>query len=163
MTTVKASIRLDTNKLLYALRARITSPEKKAKVSIGILGGATRDVDDGNLNASQPIAPYAAAMEFGTKHIPARPFLRNTYVLHKSEWVEMMGVMWNGGVTDPKKILQSVGEVAKGEVKETIRAGDFAPLSPKTIKAKERKGRPEPATPLIDTASMINAVGYEVK
>ena len=163
MTTVRASVRLDWKKAIYALRARIVAPDARATVAIGILRGATQDVDDGNLDSAKLIAPYAAAQEFGTKHIPPRPFLRNTYAYRKDEWVKIMGTMYASGVRDPRAILRTVGEVAKGEVKETIRAGNFTPLSPKTIKAKERRGRPEPDKPLIDTASMINAIGYEVR
>lgn len=132
-------------------------------LTIGVHKGATNDVDDGDTKKSVPIAPYAAANEFGTSHIPARPFLRNTMNEYGKRWQQYLATQIPRRDGDIKKALKDVGNVARGDVQATIRAGDFAPLSPKTIANKTRKGRPRPDAILIDTGSLIKSIAYKVK
>jgi len=164
MSTAKATIR-GMNLALQAIKVALT-PEggKKHTLVVGILKGAHTDVDDGELDKSVLIAPYAAMMEFGTRHIPARPFLRNTLAERQKEWVASIGQQIEQyGVKDLEKALNDLGIQMTGDIKAKIMSGDFAPLSPKTIAAKERKGRPHPDLPLVDTASMVNAIHHEVR
>lgn len=132
-------------------------------LTIGVHKGATNDVDDGNTKKSIPIAPYAAANEYGTSRIPARPFLRNTMKEHGERWRQYLAVQIPRRDGDIKKALKDVGNVARGDVQATISAGDFEPLSPKTVANKMRKGRPRPEAILIDTGSLIKAIAYKVK
>lgn len=164
MTYATASVRLDWRKALYALRARVKAPAGNATLVVGILKGAQTDVDDGALDKSVLIAPYAAVQEFGSKNVPARPFLRSTYAEKKSEWVKTIGdEAARRGLSDPAAILEDVGSLMVGHVKDNIMNGDHLPLKPKTIKAKERKGRPFPDHPLVGTTSMVKHIAFEVR
>ena len=164
MTYATASVRLDWRKALYALRARIKAPSGGATVVVGVLKGSMSDVDDGALDKSVPIAPYAAVQEFGSKNVPPRPFLRTAYAEHKGEWVKAIGdEAARMSLSDPAAVLKSVGTLMVGDVRDKIMNGQHLPLNPKTIKAKERKGRPDPSRPLVDTASMVRHIGYEVR
>jgi hypothetical protein len=153
------------NLALQAIKVALT-PEggKKHTLVVGILKGATRDVDEGKTGDSVPIAPYAAMMEFGTKHVPARPFLRTTLAERQSDWSKTIALlMQQHGVKSIDQALNLLGLQMSGDIKAKIMSGDFAPLSQKTIAAKERKGRPHPDLPLVDTASMVNAISHEVR
>jgi hypothetical protein len=153
------------NLALQAIKVALT-PEggKKRMLVVGILKGAHTNVDDGKLEESVPIAPYAAMQEFGTKNIPPRPFLRTTLAEKQSEWSKTIALlMQENGVKDLTQALNILGIQMTGDIQAKIRSGAFTPLNPKTIRAKERKGRPHPDAPLRDTESMINAVRYEVR
>jgi hypothetical protein len=71
--------------------------------------------------------------------------------------------MQQHGVKSIDQALNLLGLQMSGDIKAKIMSGAFAPLSPKTIAAKERKGRPHPDLPLVDTASMVNAIHHEVR
>lgn len=165
MTTVKASVSLDWKGTLHVLRGKLIGPDKKAVIAVGILNGATRNVGNGEPGEGEPIAPYASAQEFGTMHIPPRPFLRNTYAAKKTEWLKAIGdLAAERGTHDLKGILNAIGFAMVNDVKYTINQSiGIAPLSPKTIAAKERKGRPQPEKPLIDTVQMVHAIHFEVR
>lgn len=132
-------------------------------LTIGVHEGATADVDDGNLKRSVPIAPYAAANEFGTTKIPKRPFLENTMNANSKAWDRYLAKELKRRKMDIQGALSALGNVAVGDVRATIKEGNFAPLKQKTIEAKERKGRPEPKAILIDTGSLIKSIAYKVK
>ena len=153
------------NLAVQAMKARLTpASSTPAHVVVGILKGAHTDVDEGALESSVPIAPYAAMMEFGTSRTPPRPFLRQTFAKRQSEWKKgACQLVEDYGLRDPRQILDRLGDTMARDVTAEIRSGDFAPDAPATIAAKERKGRPHPDAPLRDTESMINAVRYEVR
>ena len=127
-------------------------------VKAGILGGATSA--DG-----KRIAEYAAYNEFGTKNIPARPFMRTVAKERPKVWVGQMVRKIRGNATKPeawKSALVLAGESMKSDIKNSIQAGKWTPNAPATIAAKKRKGKVEPDHPLIDTGQMLAAVSYEV-
>lgn len=130
----------------------------KMGVKAGVLKGAT--TTDG-----KPIAKYAAYNEYGTKHIPPRPFLRQTATAKEKSWPGVIATAVKGRVEDNAawtRALTLAGESMKANIKETIQRGGFAPDAPGTIKAKQRKGKREPDHPLIDTGQMLAAISYEV-
>jgi HK97 gp10 family phage protein len=164
MAKGSASLR-GLNLATKALTMRLT-PQGGApdRVVVGILKGAHTDVDDGALEKSEAIAPYAAMMEFGTSKTPARPFLRQTFAKNKSEWARLAGILVEDyGIRDPRTLLDQIGDRMAQDVVAEIVAGDFAPDSPATIAAKERKGRPFPTAPLQDTRSMVKSIRHEVR
>lgn len=124
----------------------------------GVLRGAT------NSDTGESVAAYGLALEYGTSKMPARPFLRQTVEGHKKEWREQlaMGVK-HRGLRRAEEVLGVVGRVMRADIVATIKRGDFAPLSPETIEAKERKRRENPAAPLIDTTSLIRSISSEVR
>lgn len=143
------------------LRAQIG--RRSRLLTIGVHEEATADVDDGNTKRSVKVAPYAAANEFGTERIPARPFLKNTMKKYSKDWERLLVAQLKNRGNDLQTALNAVGNAATGDVKATITEGNFTPLKPQTIKNKERKGRPKPSAILIDTGSLIKSIAYKVK
>lgn len=124
----------------------------------GVLRGAT------NSDTGESVAAYGLALEYGTSKMPARPFLRQTVEGHKKEWSEHLAVGVKArGLARAAEVLGAVGRVMRADIVATIKRGDFAPLSPDTIEAKERKRRENPAAPLIDTTSLIRSISSEVR
>lgn len=132
-------------------------------LTIGVHEGATADVDDGNIKRSVPIAPYAAANEFGTTKIPKRPFLENTMKRYGKAWEKFLVAQLKRRNNDVKGALNAVGNAAVRDVIATIKEGNFEPLKPRTIEAKRRKGRTEPEAILKDTESLIKSIAYKVQ
>ena len=127
-------------------------------VKAGILNGAT--TTDG-----KSIAEYAAYNEFGTRNIPARPFMRTVAKERPKVWVGKMVNQIKGRATQPeawKGALVLAGESMKSDIQYSIQAGTWTPNAPATVAAKQRKGKVEPNHPLIDTGQMLAAVSYEV-
>ena len=130
----------------------------KMGVKAGVLKGATT-------TNGQSIAAYAAYNEYGTAHIPPRPFLRTTASDKISSWQNVLAHAVTGKVEDQQtwtRALTLTGEAMKANIKETIQRGGFAANAPGTIKAKQRSGKREPDHPLIDTGQMLAAISYEV-
>lgn len=146
---------------LKQLRAQVGRSSRI--LTIGVHEGATADVDDGNIKRSVPIAPYAAANEFGTTKIPKRPFLENTMNANAKAWDRYLSKELKRRKMDIQGALNALGYVAVGDVRATIKEGNFKPLKQKTIEAKERKGRPEPKAILIDTGSLMKSIGHQVE
>lgn len=153
---------------------RIGSNLRTQKVRVGIFENAT--TTDGKL-----VAEYATYNEFGTEHIPARPFMRITMREHQRDWMNTFRYMMNG--QDPQdpiavdKALRMVGDQAVGHIVETIKSEVPPPNAPST-KEKKRKvitgannklmknasGEVMTHIPgtLIDTGAMIQAIAFEV-
>ena len=72
------------DKLEAALRAIAQKVSKPGTLRAGFLENAT--YPDGT-----PVALVAAANEFGTKRIPARPFFRNMIAAKSDEWAPAIG------------------------------------------------------------------------
>lgn len=102
-----------------------------------------------------PVATKAAANEFGTTRIPARPFMRPTVAEKKRAWLDQLAsgskAILRGEAT-PRGVLEGVALRAAGDVAKTIAAVNSPPLSPKTVK---RKGFEKP---LVETRQMIQSV-----
>ena len=128
-------------------------------VKAGILEGAT------NRETGELIAPYAIYNEFGTKNIPARPFMRTVAKEKPKTWVSTMVGHIRGRATNPavwKESLGLAGEQMVADIKNSIENGSWAPNAPATVAAKARKGKSEPDHPLMDTGEMLSAVSFEV-
>lgn len=106
------------------------------------------------------VAHVATIHEFGTTHIPARPFMRPAVADHGGEWVQMIADGAKAamqGSMSPEAVLEVVAMQAAGNVAEKIQAVTSPPLSPITIK---RKGHDKP---LVDTGQMIQSVTGKVE
>ena len=112
--------------------------------------------------SGEEVSKYAYRNEYGTKHIPARPFYRTALVFPegrravekriKEEISEIMS-----GRKTAMQALKAIGLYCKGRVVLSIKTGDWAPNSTKTIKAKKGKD-----TPLLDSKKMVNSIIFEV-
>ena len=138
------------DKLEAALRAIAQKVSRPGTLRAGFLENAT--YPDGT-----PVALVAAANEFGTRRIPARPFFRNMIAAKSDEWAPAIGHLLPQNDYDAPKVLALVGEAIKGQVQQSIRDTNSPPLSPVTI---AKKGFDKA---LIDTAHMMMSVGSEVK
>ena len=132
-------------------------------VRAGIPANATHKSEDGS---TQSIAAYAIYNEFGTSRIPARPFMRQTAESNTKKWIaSMVGYIKSRNPAEPqtwKNALGAVGELMAKDIIAEIEKGSFAPNAPATVAAKKRKGKTDPAHPLIDTGDMQHAVISEV-
>lgn len=108
-----------------------------------------------------PTALIAAVHEFGSpeRGIPERSFLRSGMRENQDKYVRLNKVnlvrILRGQLT-VEQALSQLGEMAKGDVQQKIRSGDFAPLKQSTI---DRKGS---SKPLIDSGQMVQSVTYEL-
>jgi hypothetical protein len=107
------------------------------------------------------VLEYAMYNEFGTRSIPARPFMQTTFDNNKAEidkFVDFLGQQIVDGKNTVDRVLRILGETYQLKIQQTIRdAKNWAvPNDPKTI---EMKGS---SSPLIDEGRMIGAVRYEI-
>lgn len=128
-------------------------------MNVGVLAGATNE-DTGEL-----IAPYAAANEYGTLTIPARPAIRNAVAEKTGDWASQLAsgvsnVSEDAGVVD--KAFNQLGMVMVQDIRDSIGSNIQPENTPATIAAKKRKGRANPASTLIDSGSYQRAIDYEI-
>jgi hypothetical protein len=117
----------------------------------------------GEVDGKTDIATYANMQEYGTRHIPARPFMRKTIEhntrLFLKNTVASMRKIYNGHGT----ILGILIENAKSQdmwMKRMIVQLKKPPNSPSTLRRKRRRGRG--SNPLIDSRSMHDAVSSHI-
>jgi len=105
------------------------------------------------------LAQIGAYNEYGTKHIPERPFIRTTSDTKRSEWdafmTDKMNKMTEGKGTI-RQALTALGADMETDIKETITKWRTPPNAPSTIKIKGTDN------PLIDTGKMRDAVSFKV-
>ena len=131
----------------------------KFQMNVGILAGAT------NSENNELIAPYAAANEFGTRDIPARPFMRNTVADKSGEWADTLGKLISRKPATPKGINSAfsvLGEVMVQDIRDTIEKIVPPPNAEHTVELKTKKGRANPTQTLVDSGSMQKAVNFEI-
>ena len=150
---------MDVTGSLLDLVQELGDYDGRATLRVGVMENA-RNIDTG-----EPVAPYAAANEFGTSRIPARPFLRSTIDAKGTEWADYLGRAIRARVP-LQTALKLTGEKMKSDVKATI-AGNMAPANaPSTIRRKLRQedegGGMMHAGTLIETGSLLRSIEYEV-
>lgn len=148
-----------TAKMLKDVDFRVFDDLKKRlvgerAVKVGFPQGKTED--DGT-----PVALVAATHEFGSpeRNIPERSFLRTGLRENGPKYVrfnKLNLVKILRGQMTAEQALGQLGEMAKGDVQQKIRSGDFAPIQAATA---ARKGS---SKPLIDTGQMVQSVSYEL-
>ena len=98
----------------------------------------------------------AAVHEFGApeKGFPPRPYFKAAIAKNKDKWPDMM----SKGIAEAgiDRALDLVGATMADDIRNSIRDEEFTALKPATV---NRKGF---ATPLIDTAHMVNSVDHDV-
>ncbi|MCC8367094.1 hypothetical protein J8V57_12550 [Xenorhabdus sp. PB61.4] len=129
------------------------------EVRAGVLAGAT------NEKTGEPIAPYAAANEYGTRNIPPRPFMRSTIANQSDEWGRVLGAQLRGRLQESGGIeaaFETVGKIMADDIKDSIEQSLPPPNTPATVARKAKKGIASPDKTLVDTGSMQRAIDYEV-
>lgn len=125
----------------------ITKFKGKHKLEIGFFKSATYP-------SGQNVATVAKYQEFGTLRIPARPFFRQAIMKNNKKWLDLFKK--HALITTETKAFAIVGEIAKGDIQQSITQLRTPPNSPNTIKAKGS------SNPLIDTGIMRRSVTYKV-
>ena len=126
------------------------------EVSAGILKNA------GKSKKGVPVVDYAIYNEFGTRHIPSRPFVRIASDENRKAWGDM-AVSEAGNIVDghgsASQVLEKLGKRMQQDIRKVI--GDKAKLLPPLAKATvRRKGHDKP---LIDTGLMKSKVDYRIE
>ena len=103
-----------------------------------------------------PVAQVASWNEFGTRNIPARPFMARAKAFIEGgaldRKIEQIGYSRSWG--EPEE--DDVGEFLRDAIKAAIISTNYAPNAPSTI---AKKGH---ANQLIDTQLMLDSIQYEV-
>lgn len=118
-------------------------------LNAGFLEGAT--YPDGT-----PVAAVAYFNEFGTDHVPARPFMRQAIAKNQDQWPKLLAASLKAAKGDLEKALDMTAERIVAQIQQEIRTLQSPPLKPSTIAAKGFD------KPLIDTGHMLNSVASEV-
>ena len=135
--------------LMEKLRTLTEKVTEVNQVRIGFFSGAT--YPDGTS------VPMVAAMnEYGTATSPARPFFRNMIADKSPGWAASLGAIAANNGLHAGKTMALMGEGIAGQLQDAIVAFDSVPLAESTAEAKGFKKQ------LIETAHMINSVGYQV-
>ena len=136
-------------------------------VEIGILGeDAERKPEKNGVAKATTILEYAVYNEFGTKHIPARPFMR-TAIEESSQTIQKtiercIQKILQGKMTG-YVALKIMGETIRGLIIKSIQdAKNWAtPLNSETVKQKLKRGANNTDT-LLEDRFLIRSIRYKV-
>ena len=106
------------------------------------------------------VAEVAAWNEFGTVHIPPRPFMRQSVDKYESQIKTMCAEQLKAiaeGSANADEALRAIGALQVGLIQHEIGAGGFVENADSTIKQKDS------SQPLIDEGRMRQSVLYVVK
>lgn len=146
-------MRIDGFKGGEGLKTKLQEIMDKVKgtqiVKVGFLEGAT--YPDGT-----PVPMVAALNEYGTSKMDSRPFFRNMIAEKSPNWGKSLANITKVTGYDMQKSMALMGEGIGSQLQQSINNFNSVPLADST---KERKGFDKQ---LIDTAVMINSVGYQV-
>lgn len=132
---------------------------KTASGGLQPVKGEQREAGGAIVPSPATLAEIAMYNELGTSTIPARPFMKRAFENNKDEIEDFISQGLKKIAVSGKfqQFLQLLGVKLVDVVQSEIEEGSFTPNSAATIR---RKGS---ATPLIDTATLKNSVGYEIE
>ena len=150
-----------------------TSASDKMRAAVKAIASKALRVgwfDTSQYQDGTPVAYVATIHEFGNPAggVPARPFMRPTIEAKTPEWKSTLAggahQVLNGKLT-AEQMLGQVGQMAAGNIAETIASIDTPALNTSTIKAREsRRNSPGVSTkPLVDTGLLIQSVNHKVE
>lgn len=123
-------------------------------VNVGFLEKATYPVNEKGKSLS--VAQVAFWNEWGTVRSPPRPFFRGMIAKRSPRWGELLAAAAKATHYDTQATLAAAGETIKGQLQRSINEFMTPGNAPSTIR---KKGFDKP---LIDKATMLRAVDYEV-
>lgn len=133
----------------------------KSYVKIGFQeGSVTKSQSKGKRRklAGKSMPQIAAENEFGTNHIPARPFMSTSFDENRAKINQAVASEYDKileGTSTVKKSLGLLGLLGVDLIQQKIRAIRYPPNSPRTIAIKKS------SKPLIDFGQMISTVTYK--
>lgn len=159
--TIKTDI---TDQVLKALRSLTRN-----QCLIGVpAANADRDPEPGEPKQSASNALIGYIMETGSpaQNIPARPFLVPGVESVEPEIARRYQAgalaVLDGRATDLDPTHSAVGLIAVAAVQAKIADGPFVPLAPRTLAARQAKGRTG-EKPLIDTGQLRRAQNFVIR
>jgi HK97 gp10 family phage protein len=158
-------------------RLKVLGKSTDAHVVVGVVKNKkhARSTGKGEAKKAQKAtnAQIATVHEYGSKTVPARPFLRPTVDKQKKEVAKIIEKAFKKAIKDGTEkpfllTLSLVGQKVKDAVFKYITTGPTIPppLSPKTIAARTGKGKRKKKggpRPLVDTGQMARSITFEVR
>lgn len=162
---VKASVTGGRNaaRIIKAIGTKL----KNRHVAVGFLSSATYPAFRKKYNRAGkskvvpvpvlPVAQVAFWNEYGTSTAPARPFFRNMITKQSPHWGEDLGKILKGTNYNEMQTLGQMGELLKGELRESIIETNSPPNAERTIIEKGGASKP-----LVGVSGiMLGSVAYE--
>ena len=143
----------DTDPGFHSLIASLRSLEDK-KLKVGVLPSAGRNSEGVDL------VDVAVWNEFGTRHIPARPFMRIAADKNENKWNRYAERCVDAALKNRANINNAVhllGEQVKSDVQRVIGSRELPANKASTIR---RKGS---SVPLIDHGDLRRSIGYKIE
>ncbi|MGL4898009.1 MAG: HK97-gp10 family putative phage morphogenesis protein [Cetobacterium sp.] len=129
------------------IKGKLSNLKDKINKQIKVSGGVHIGFNPNSIYPNgTPVELVALFLEFGTKNMPPRPFMRNTIRKNKKKWSNLLR---------NSKNFDIVGKQIINDIKTSIINGNFEPLKPSTIK---KKGN---SYPLIDTGTLYDSLIYK--
>ncbi|EEW77721.1 TPA: hypothetical protein ACPOF2_000639 [Haemophilus influenzae] len=126
----------------------------KARVKVGVQADAGVHSESG-----ENLVDIGIWNEYGTAHIPSRPFIRQTFEDNQQAVAQYLGrVVANvakGG--DLVQELSKLGQWYQDKQKKTLTSYPWTPNAPSTRKRKKS------SKPLVDTSQLVNSIRYKVE
>lgn len=135
---------------------RISAEIRKARgagVKVGVLADSEPSEDGTDMLV------IAAANEFGTDDIPARPFIRGGFDQHSRDLSRLKARLWDqvlAGRLTVDRALGLLGETHQGQVQAYMTALDTPPNAPSTIARKRGS-----TNPLINFGDLRRSIRWE--
>ncbi|MDP9572673.1 UNVERIFIED_ORG: hypothetical protein J2W66_003166 [Agrobacterium larrymoorei] len=117
--------------------------------------------------ADQDVINHAIWNNFGTQHIPERPFMQNAMRDNRASYKAAMKTsastimeqvaLGKRPADEKRKALKRLGIKAQGDIQAEITSLRSPPNAPSTIRQKGS------SNPLIDTGEMRNAVAFKIE
>ena len=142
----------DTDPGFHALLSSL-STLRRSKIEVGVLPSAGRNSEGVDL------VDVAVWNEFGTRHVPARPFMRIAADKNENKWNRYAERCVDAALKNRANINNAVclvGEQIKSDVQLVFGSGEITPNKPATIR---RKGS---SVPLIDHGDLRRSIDYKV-
>ena len=143
-----SKIDLNAKKIIQELQREVKGLTSTATLNVGFF-------ESSRYTAGTYVAQVARIQEYGSIKIPPRPFFRNAIDNNMQKWLDFLGrdlVNTNNAELSYNRL----GEMARGDIVESITQLDTPPNAPKTI---ARKGS---SNPLIDTGFLRANVTFKV-
>jgi hypothetical protein len=140
----------------------------KHEVLVGIPADHSERKPDPDETEAANNALIGYVMENGSpaRNIPARPHMKAGVESARDEIVRRYEdggkAILDGRIKDADKVHNAVGLIAENSIKRKITDGPFAPLAPRTLAARKRRGRTGDK-PLIDTGQYRRAITHVIR
>ena len=147
--SINAKLKIsNSSDLSNIMKKRISGAFPKGNLEVGFF--ETSKYENGAF-----VASVAFWNDRGTANIPPRPFFRNAVSDNSKKWIDILGKEVKSG-SDSDLALNRVGEIARGDIVESIYKTNTPSNSQSTINIKGS------SKPLVDTGFMRANVTFRV-